>query len=381
MQQSEQLDIIKLRGLELSRDRFDRNRQSPLLQQLFLEVTPRCNLSCLHCGSRCDGHAKVDEVSLDEWKRVIDEVKEDFGTSVFIVVTGGEPTLWKDLCELGRYVTDLGFKWGMTTNGTLIDERMAQELVDSGLKSVSVSVDGLPDTHDAIRRVKGSREAAVRGVKNLAATGGLRALQVTSVFNHQTLGELEPMFDEMVELPIDSWRAINIEPIGSALDHPELLMTAEDMDTLLSFIRQKRSEKWPVCYGCPHYLGLDYEGELRDWFWLCSAGIHIMSVMHTGDIGSCLDIERREETVFGNIRRDRLSDVWRDGFGDYRREDGLAELSEKCADCPDRRLCRGDSVHTWDFDRNEPRMCLRDLLSGFRTAQGVADSVMETAED
>lgn len=367
----ERLKEIKIQGLEMSRRRFDRNRRNPHLQQLFLEVTPRCNLSCIHCGSRCDEHAQVEEVSLDEWKRVLDEVATDFGTDVFVAVTGGEPTLWGDLCELGHYITDKGFSWGMTTNGTLIDKRMAHALADAGLKSVSVSIDGMSDAHDAVRRVAGSRAAAVRGIENLAATGRLKAIQVTSVMNHQTMGELDALFDDMVRLPIDSWRVINVEPIGSALGHPEMLMTPDDMDRLLSFIREKRNSQWPVCYGCPHYLGLEYEGELRDWFWLCSAGIHIMSVMHTGDIGSCLDIERRPETIFGNIRRDRLSDVWRDGFGPYRQENGMADLNEECSKCPDKRICRGDSVHSWDFNKNEPRMCMRKSIGRFRMASDV----------
>lgn len=363
-----QIDQAKLIGLEMARDRFDRNRKAPRLQQLFLEVTPRCNLSCIHCGSRCDEHAQVDEVSLDEWKRVIDEVRDDFGTDVFIIMTGGEPTLWDGVFELGRHVTDNGFAWGMTTNGTLIDERMARDLTDAGLKSVSISVDGLPATHDAVRRVKGSRDAAIRGVRNLAATGKLRALQVTSVMNHHTVHEMDAMFDEMADLPIDSWRLMNVEPIGSALGHSDMLVTPEDMRRILRFIHDKREQQWPVCYGCCHYFGMEYEGELRDWFYLCNAGIHVMSVMHTGDIGSCLDIERRPETIFGNIRRDRLSDVWERGFGIYRQENGMADLNERCSACPDKRYCRGDSVHSWDFDRNQPMMCMRDMLDGFRFA-------------
>lgn len=367
MRQTE-LDRSKLTGLEASRDRFERNRTRPRLQQLFLEVTPRCNLSCVHCGSRCDAHEQVEEVSLEEWKGVIDQVVEDFGTDVFIAITGGEPTLWGGLFDLGRYITDKGLAWGMTTNGTLIDDITARRLIDAGLLSVSISIDGLDEAHDEVRQVKGARAAAIRGIRALAETGGLKALQVTTVLNHHTMNQMEPLFDEMVELPIDSWRLMNVEPIGSALDHPSMLATGEDIARILSFIQEKREQRWPVCYGCPHYLGMGYEGELRDWFWLCSAGIHVMSVMHTGDIGSCLDIERRPETIFGNIRKDRLADVWRDGFGIYRQEDGLANRSGVCSACADKRWCRGDAAHTWDFDAGEPKVCLKRMLGDFRKA-------------
>lgn len=355
-------NALKLAGLERQRERYDRNARMPHLQQLFLEITPRCNLSCIHCGSRCDEHALTEEVSLDEYRVLLERVRDAFGTGVFIAMTGGEPLLRKDIFELGSMIRDMGFSWGMTTNATLITPDVAKRLVASGLRTVSVSIDGTPTTHDAVRRHPGSYGATVNGVLNLASTEGLKALQATSVMNHQTIGELDELFDIMVGLPIDSWRLANVEPIGSALLHPEILFQPQDYSRLFSFVRQKREEEWPVCYGCCHYLGLGYEGELRDWFWLCSAGIHIMSVMHTGDIGSCLDIERRPETIFGNIRTHDIAEVWRNGFGIYRKENALADLNPICADCSQKRWCRGDSAHSWDFDCNEPRVCmLRDL--------------------
>ncbi|MBR0405850.1 MAG: radical SAM protein [Eggerthellaceae bacterium] len=355
-------NALKLEGLERQRRRFDRNARTPKLQQLFLEVTPRCNLSCIHCGSRCDEHALTEEVSLDEYRTLLERVREAFGTGVFIAITGGEPMLREDIFELGTIIRDLGFSWGMTTNATLITPDAAKRLIESGLRTVSASIDGMPATHDAVRQRPGSYDAAIEGVCNLAATNGLKVLQVTSVMNHQTIDELDELFDVMVDLPIDSWRLANVEPIGSALQHPEILFQPQDYSRLFSFIRQKREGEWPVSYGCCHYLGLGYEGELRDWFWLCSAGIHIMSITHTGDIASCLDIERRPETIFGNFRTHDIAEVWRDGFEIYRNDNALADLNPTCADCSQKRWCRGDSAHSWDFEHNEPRVCmLRDL--------------------
>lgn len=101
------------KGLELQYDRYQRNIKNPNLQQLFLEVTQRCNLSCVFCGSRCDEHKVIDEVPLEEYKKLLNKVKEDFGTNVFIILTGGEPFLRKDLFELCEYIHELGFSWGM----------------------------------------------------------------------------------------------------------------------------------------------------------------------------------------------------------------------------------------------------------------------------
>lgn len=90
-----------------------------------------------------------------------------------------------------------------------------------------------------------------------------------------------------------------------------------------------------------------------------------MSVMHNGDIGSCLDIERTPQTVFGNIRTDDIAEVWEHGFGIYRQANGLAERNEACAACSQKRWCRGDSAHSWDFAHDEPRVCMLRDLPGF----------------
>ena len=365
-----QTNALKLQGLERQRLRFERNRTEPKLQQLFLEVTPRCNLSCIHCGSRCDEHAQTEEVTLETYATLLKRVREAFGTGVFIVLTGGEPLLRRDLFDLGALIRDLGFPWGMTTNATLIDEDTAERLVACGLRTVSVSVDGTRAVHDGIRRHAGAFDAAISGVQNLAQTDRLKSLQVTSVINHQSIGELDALFELMVDLPIDSWRLANVEPIGSALAHPEILFTPDDFALLFSFIREKREQEWPVEYGCCHYLGLGFEGELRNWFYLCNAGIHVMSVMHDGAIGSCLDIERTPETIFGSIYTDDLAEVWRTGFGIYRQAGGLAERNAQCASCSQKRFCRGDSAHSWDFAHNEPRVCLLRDLPGFIEAPG-----------
>lgn len=356
---------IQKTSLEIQRDRFERNSIKPVLQQLFFEVTPRCNLSCRFCGSRCNEHEKTEEVPLEVYGRILDEVKENFGTGVFIVLTGGEPFLRRDLFDLTSMIREKGFRWGMTTNGTLIGKKEAEKLVETGIFSVAVSLDGLPGTHDALRGKQGAFERAVRGIRCLSEASGpenrIGNIMVTTVFTHETIGMIDEIWEYVKELPVDTWRPISVEPVGSAKNEPGLLFDGDDFRRLYSFIREKREEMWPVTYGCSHFLGPEYEGLLRDWFYLCNAGIHVASVMHNGDIGACLDIERRPETVFGNIYRDSFTDVWRNGFGIFRK--GLWRLNEKCLECADAVYCRGDSAHSWDYDANRPMVCAAEIFA------------------
>jgi radical SAM protein with 4Fe4S-binding SPASM domain len=138
------------------------------------------------------------------------------------------------------------------------------------------------------------------------------------------------------------------------------MRTEEDYERLFSCIREMRENDYRVCYGCSHYRGTELEAEVRDWYFLCMAGIQVSSIMANGDVGACLDIERRPETIQGNIFKDRFTDLWRNRFEIFRQD--ITCKNERCAACPDRRFCAGDSRHSWDYDKNEPLLCFRGTL-------------------
>ena len=345
--------------------------KQPRLKHLFLELRLCCNAHCFHCGSNCE--AEGDELLTPaDYRRLLEEVRADFGTKgLMLCITGGEPLLRRDFFEIMGCARDLGFSWGMTTNATRIDRETAKKLAETGMKTVSVSIDGLPETHDRLRGMPGGYERAMRGVQNLIDENAFQAVQITTVFNHENIREIDALFDVMRGIEIDSWRVAALEPIGRALTRPDLMLTPEDVRLLMDFVREKRREGSPVEYGCSHYLGLDYEAEVRDWYWLCNAGVYTASVMANGDIGACLDIERRRETVFGNVLTDRFSDVWRNGFGIFRQNMGLKNAT--CRACPELAFCRGGAAHSRNYDTNEPRVCYRGIL--FETEGSVSEAI------
>lgn len=372
------MKTIKQQHLRQLSDYTKKLYREPDLRHLFFELTLRCNARCFHCGSSCSpegfrrggfpsgngqdaGMTAQEELSAEEFKRILDQVKEDFDIRrILLCITGGEPLLRKDFFEILGYAHRLGYRWGMTSNATLITKEVAHELAESGMRTISVSIDGLPDTHDELRGMKGGYERAMQGLQNLIDEDAFSAVQVTTVINHRNIEELDALFDIMDRIDIDSWRVINLEPIGRALSRPELMCTKEDYLRLFRFIREKREQGYPLEYGCSHYLGLDYEVEVRKWYWLCNAGVHTASIMSNGDIGACLDIERRPETIMGNIRRDRFKDVWENRFEIFRRD--LSERNETCRECEHSRFCRGDAHHSWDYDRDRPMVCMKGIL-------------------
>ena len=117
--------------------------RAPELRKLFFELTLQCNERCFHCGSSCTS-ARGDELSCEEWLRIIDQVKADFGTErIQLCITGGEPLLNRDFFRIMEYAHNQGFRWGMTSNATLITPEVAQHLAEAGMGTISVSIDGL----------------------------------------------------------------------------------------------------------------------------------------------------------------------------------------------------------------------------------------------
>jgi radical SAM protein with 4Fe4S-binding SPASM domain len=160
---------------------------------------------------------------------------------------------------------------------------------------------------------------------------------------------------------VDSWRLTNIEPIGRANQMEGDFLSADDFHGLFNFIRSCR-QKWskvPVTYGCSHYVTPEYEMDIRDYSFICGAGILTASILQNGDIFACLDIDRKYGLVQGNIRKDRFAEVWKNRFLPFRQRRDME--NPDCSQCPDVQFCRGDSAHTWDFDSRRPRLCLLKL--------------------
>ncbi len=364
---SPKADVLPEWIRQLKRDHMDRLAEhrrklyrQPELRHLFLELTLQCNEHCFHCGSRC-GHTGASGLKKEQYLSVLHDVREHFDIrKILLCITGGEPLLYPDFFPLLEEASAMGFRWGMTSNATLIDKKTAAALRKAGMKTISVSIDGLEETHDRLRGLKGGYRRAMAGIQNLIDEGGFEAIQVTTVINHENIDELDALYGIMEKLDIDSWRVIGLEPIGRALEYPERMLTPEDHRRLFRFIREKRLERMPVQYGCSHYLGVDLEREVRKWYFLCNAGIHTASITADGDVTACLDIEKRPETVQGSIFEKPFSEIWKERFEIFRSP--LAEKSTECSGCEYKNHCAGGAAHSWDFDRNEQRICFKGIL-------------------
>lgn len=329
------------------------------LKYLFFELTLHCNLRCAHCGSRCPEYKGGIELSSADYRHVVDRVAQSFPTNqLMFCITGGEPLLNKDWYEICSYIAQRDFSWGMTSNGTLIDEACVQRLAQAGMKTIAISLDGLKESHERLRGVPGCYEKAVNAVRLLKESALFRAVQVVTVVSKLNIEQLPMLYDLVSGLNVDSWKLTPVEPMGSAKLKQDLFLDEKDHYRLLVFIREKRhTAPFEVTYGCSHLLPEAYDTSVRKQPFLCGAGTMIASIASNGDILPCLDIDCRELVKQGNILQDDFIDVWESRFEIFRRN--KANTSPMCKDCGLKSICQGDSWHSWDFEENKPRVCFQ----------------------
>ncbi len=345
-------------ALELERLQRKNLQQLHPLNQLFWESTLRCNVRCRHCGSDCKTQSQTSDMPLKDFLKVLDELIPHVDPhKVMIIVSGGEPLMREDLAECGRSFYDRGFPWGMVTNGLFLTQEKLDLLLRSGLRSVTVSLDGFEEEHNWLRGHSKSFEKASNAIKMIADANVV--WDVATCVNSKNINYLDEFSEYLYSLGVRRWRAFSIDPMGRAKDQPDLLLSDSQLKQLLNFIERKRQEgKMNVSYSCEGFLG-DYEGKVRNHLYRCVAGISVASVLIDGSISACTSI--RGKYYQGNIYKDNFWDVWENGFQQYRNRDWMKKGI--CKDCKMFRYCEGNGMHLRD-EAGNLLVCHYNKLNG-----------------
>lgn len=314
------------------------------LRQIFWESTLRCNLNCRHCGSDCKMSASHQDMPFEDFEKVLLRVMDAYDPHhIFIIVSGGEPLMRDDIAKCGRRMYDLEFPWGMVSNGRLMTDRKIDELLGSGMRSATISLDGLEEDHNWMRGCADSFKYASHAIERLAAEPDFGFDVVTCVNrrNYPKLGELK---EYLISLGLKSWRLFSVFPVGRAASDPDLKLTPEEYRGMLDFIAATRKEgRIHASFGCEGFLG-QYEGKVRDHLFTCQAGVSVAGIRIDGGISACTSIRSRYDQ--GNIYKDDFVEVWENGFADMR-DRGWARTGS-CASCKYWKWCLGNGMHLRD---------------------------------
>ena len=131
----------------------------------------RCNLACKHCYSISADTDFPGELSTRDVFTVMDDLRQ-YRVPV-LILSGGEPLLRPDIFEISQRAKQMGFYVGLSTNGTLIDERMIERIAAIGYDYVGISLDGIRAPHDRFRRLDGAFDASMKGI-HLCRDAGIK---------------------------------------------------------------------------------------------------------------------------------------------------------------------------------------------------------------
>jgi len=158
-------------------------------------MTRRCNLKCVHCYARSEDISYDNELTHEQSIAMIDDLAE-FGVPV-LLFSGGEPLVHPKLVEYAQYAVSKGMRAVISTNGTLITKEKARTLKEIGLSYVGISLDGLEETHDKFRGVKGSFKKAMAAIENCQEAGIKVGLRFT--INKRNVQDIPGIFDLLEE--------------------------------------------------------------------------------------------------------------------------------------------------------------------------------------
>lgn len=292
-----------------------------------------------------------------------------------IVLTGGEPLVRKDLAECGQAMYDMGYPWGFVTNGWGLEEKRLQSLLNAGLRSVTVSLDGYTEeSHDWFRGKQGSWLRAINAISRVVSTPDL-VYDVVTCVNKKNIADLPKLRDLLISLGVTHWRLFTVFPKGRAKDNPLLKLSTVEFRQMMDFIRDTRREgKINASYGCEGYLK-DYEMEVRDTPFHCQAGINIASVLANGDISACPSL--RGDYVQGNIYQDDFWTVWNSRYQIMR--DRSWTKTGKCASCKSYKYCQGNGLHLRDEKTGELLHCHLEMMGKETQAEPKFENVLTAA--
>ncbi len=364
---------------------------------VFWEVTKGCNLRCVHCRATATELRSPRDLPTERALGVITQIA-DFASPI-LVLSGGEPLYRADIFQLARFATDKGLRVALATNGTLVTKDVAQKIVESGVRRVSISLDGSDsDTHDTFRGIPGAFEAAVYGLRNLKKLG--MPVQINMTIARHNAKQLPAVLELARKLGADALHTFLLVPVGCGVDiAADQMVPPQEYEEMLNWFYDRSLEGGielkATC--APHYYRVarqrraadrryssqgaasataqsgapadvigpadtlmpgstgvvihpagnpghvsghgkpgGHPGEMSAMTKGCLAGTGVCFVSHEGEVFPCGYLP----VMAGDLRTQKFADVWNNSsvFHTLRDDD---KLEGKCGCCEFRHVCMG----------------------------------------
>jgi len=326
------------------------------LRMVAWEVTRSCNLACIHCRASAGCGPYAGELTTDEGLRLLDDIAT-IGKPV-IILTGGEPLLRSDIFEIAAYGDRKGLRVVLATNGTLVTKQVAGNLLRSGIKRVSISLDGMDaERHDAFRNVAGAFAGALSGIEAMKEAG--MEFQINTTITKANLDQLPAIMDLAVRLGAVAHHIFLLVPTGRGKEMAEQAISPADYEKTLNWFYEASLDcSIQLKATCaPHYYRIlkqrrgkqltrrtGDENDLHAMTRGCLGGSSFCFISHTGQVQPCGYLE----VDCGQIKEKRFSDIWNSSpiLKDLR---DLNKYKGKCGHCEFIRVCGGCRARAYEI--------------------------------
>ena len=246
--------------MNLSHDPKQAQPETPPLRLVFWETTQACNLACKHCRASAVEYRDPNELSVEESCKMMDSWPA-LGMPV-LVFSGGEPLMRPDIWELLAEAKARGITFAVSTNGTMVDESIADRLATfspapgerGGLHRVSISLDGADaETHDTFRNQVGAFDKSVRAGQLLTERG--IGVQINTSATRHNVDQIPATLELAVKNKFVAWHIFMLVPVGCGLDIPEedRMQAAQYERTLKWFVEAQANTNIEMKATCaPH---------------------------------------------------------------------------------------------------------------------------------
>ena len=318
-------------------------------------LTQACNLRCRHCYQHATARPALDELTLEEKLRAVDQMGA--AGVPFLAIAGGEPLVSKDLWPVLERARERRIHVSLATNGTLLTRDNVARLIAAGVKYVEVSVDGItPEEHDSFRGQPGAWERAIEGIRNSVACGMRTGF--ATCFTRWNVHRVDEAVEFAIALGCRTFSHFNFIPVGRGRDMAEADLTPSQREWLMrKLVAHLQEGRISVISTAPQFgrscltyappdgifaTGHAGSGKGRQTRVLsryvggCGAGRCYCAIQPNGDITPCVYISALR---VGSLRRQSLAEIW-----DCPLFGVLSDRNDRrdhCAVCADRADCGG----------------------------------------
>lgn len=321
---------------KVSQRKWNLHRRAAAAPRLISwNITLRCPLKCAHCYVDAGKREAEGVLSTEEAKVVIDQIAE-VGRPI-LVLSGGEPLLREDICEIARYGTEKGLRMVMGTSGYLLDHMMAERLKNAGIRAVAISLDSTdPVIHDTFRGVPGAWEKAVSAIDHCRSAG--IPVQINMTVVQPDIEQIDSVIRFGTGRGVKDFHLFF--PVHTGRGEAISLRNPEEYEAVIKEVLIRYNESGinirPTC--APQFRRIADETGVHNAAWGrgCLAGLTYCRIYATGVVTPCPYLP----VVAGDLRTTSFKEIWEhSALFTALRDPG--NLTGKCGYCTYKTVCGG----------------------------------------